>query len=75
MGDFNHWKKYEYPLKRLEFGKWELKLPPKDNGECTIDHLSKLKLVIKGMTGEILDRCLKCAWMIQVGTMDYFLCD
>jgi 1,4-alpha-glucan branching enzyme len=58
MGDFNNWNKHEYPLKKLEFGKWELKLAPKSNGECRIDHLSKLKLVIKGRTGEVLDRLL-----------------
>ena len=56
MGDFNGWKKYEYPFQKLEFGKWELKLAPKANGECRIDHLSKLKLVVKGWNGEILDR-------------------
>jgi len=56
MGDFNNWNKYEYPFKKLEFGKWELRLQPKNNGECRIDHLSKIKLVIKGRNGEILDR-------------------
>lgn len=57
MGDFNNWNKYEFPFKKLEFGKWELKLQPKANGECLIDHLSKIKLVIKGRNGEIFDRC------------------
>ena len=48
MGDFNSWNKFEHPLKKLEYGKWELKLSPKTNGECQVEHLSKLKLVIKG---------------------------
>jgi 1,4-alpha-glucan branching enzyme len=56
MGDFNNWNKFEYPLKKLEFGKWELKLAPKDGGGCRVDHLSRLKLVVKSRDGEILER-------------------
>ena len=56
MGDFNNWNKYEYPLKKLDFGKWELKLSPTANGECRVAHLSKLKLVIKSRDGQIYDR-------------------
>lgn len=56
MGDFNNWNKYEYPLKKLEFGKWELKLAPNSNGECRVPHLSKLKLVVKSRDGQIYDR-------------------
>ena len=29
FGDFNGWNKFEYPFKKLDFGKWEIKLPPK----------------------------------------------
>ena len=56
MGDFNNWNKYEYPMKKLDFGKWELKLAPAANGECRVAHLSKLKLVIKSRDGQIYDR-------------------
>jgi 1,4-alpha-glucan branching enzyme len=56
MGDFNNWNKFELPLKKLDFGKWEIELPPKDNGECRVDHMSKLKLVIKGPDGQIHER-------------------
>ncbi len=41
---------------KLDFGKWEIELPPKDNGECRVDHMSKLKLVIKGPDGQIHER-------------------
>lgn len=58
MGDFNDWNKFEYPLKKLEFGKWELKLPPKSTGECRVDHMSRLKLVVKGPDGQIHERLL-----------------
>jgi 1,4-alpha-glucan branching enzyme len=56
MGDFNNWNKFEYPLKKLEFGKWELKLPPKSNGDCVVEHMSRLKLVVKGPDGQIHER-------------------
>jgi len=56
MGDFNNWKKFENPFCRLEFGKWEIKLGPNGQGECPVEHLSRLKVVIKSPSGEIIDR-------------------
>jgi len=29
MGDFNNWNKFEHKFKKLDYGKWELTLPPK----------------------------------------------
>ena len=55
-GDFNNWNKYEHPFKKLEFGKWEIELKPDPKGDCAIKHLSKIKLVIKAPSGEIIDR-------------------
>uniref|UniRef100_A0A915L7E3 Glycosyl hydrolase family 13 catalytic domain-containing protein n=1 Tax=Romanomermis culicivorax TaxID=13658 RepID=A0A915L7E3_ROMCU len=46
-GDFNGWKQKEFPYKKLEFGRWELELPPKPDGSCPIDHMSVLKVVVK----------------------------
>ena len=56
MGDFNNWNKYEHPFKKLEYGQWEIHLPPTVHGECPIPHMSRIKLVIKSQNGEILDR-------------------
>ncbi len=57
FGDFNDWNKYSHPFKKLDFGKWRLTIPPGKDGACAVKHLSKIKLVVKGPTGEILDRC------------------
>lgn len=45
-GDFNGWNFYAHPYKRMEFGKWELYMPPKEDGSSPIPHGSKLKVVI-----------------------------
>ena len=56
FGDFNNWNKFEYPFKKLEFGKFELKIPPMENGQCRVAHLSKIKLAIKSNDNEVVDR-------------------
>ncbi|XP_076450811.1 1,4-alpha-glucan-branching enzyme-like isoform X2 [Babylonia areolata] len=44
-GDFNNWELEDrYQLRRTEFGRWELRIPPSDDGSCPIKHLCKLKL-------------------------------
>ncbi|CAH1246328.1 GBE1 [Branchiostoma lanceolatum] len=60
MGDFNEWDKTSRSFKKLPFGKWELVLPPKDDGSCPLDHLSKYKLVVKDKHGHLLERI--CPW-------------
>jgi len=56
MGDFNNWNKHQHAFKKLDFGRWELQLPPTARGECPVPHMSRIKLVIKSPSGEILDR-------------------
>lgn len=56
MGDFNNWNKHQHAFKKLDFGRWELQLPPTAQGECPVPHMSRIKLVIKSPSGEILDR-------------------
>ncbi|KAL7631237.1 UNVERIFIED_CONTAM: hypothetical protein RMT77_018462 [Armadillidium vulgare] len=46
-GEFNDWNATSHAFKKLEFGKWELTIPPKSDGSCAIPHLSKVKLVIQ----------------------------
>lgn len=56
FGDFNQWNKFEHSFKKLDYGKWELRLKPDGNGDCVVPHLSKLKLVIKSHDGEVHER-------------------
>ncbi|KAM9088092.1 1,4-alpha-glucan-branching enzyme isoform 2-T2 [Megaptera novaeangliae] len=55
-GDFNDWNPFAYPYKKLDFGKWELYIPPKQNRSVLVPHGSKLKVVIRSKSGEILYR-------------------
>ncbi|XP_041365409.1 1,4-alpha-glucan-branching enzyme-like [Gigantopelta aegis] len=64
-GDFNDWKfEDKYAFKKLDFGKWELKIPPEADGSCPIKHCSKLKLGMKTRSGQIEDRI--CPWATHV---------
>ncbi|XP_077550525.1 1,4-alpha-glucan-branching enzyme [Haemaphysalis longicornis] len=56
-GDFNGWERLTHPFKKLPFGKWELTLPPGDDGSCQLKHLDRVKIVVlKKSTGELCDR-------------------
>jgi len=55
-GDFNDWQHKEYPFTRIEYGKWELHLPPNPDGSPLIKHGSKIKLVVETNRGKLLDR-------------------
>ncbi|XP_029795004.1 1,4-alpha-glucan-branching enzyme isoform X2 [Suricata suricatta] len=55
-GDFNDWNPFSYPYKKLDYGKWELYIPPKQTKSLLVPHGSKLKVVIRSKSGEILYR-------------------
>lgn len=55
-GDFNGWNETNHAFEKLEFGKWKLHLPAASDGQCQIKHLSKLKLVVKTKSGELVER-------------------
>ncbi|KAK3561176.1 hypothetical protein QTP86_028364, partial [Hemibagrus guttatus] len=55
-GDFNGWDKFSHPYKKLEFGKWELHIPPKEDKSPAVAHNSKLKVVLHTQEGERLYR-------------------
>lgn len=55
-GDFNGWNRESHPYKKLEYGKWELILPPNQDGSCAIPHLSELKVVVETQSGSKEDR-------------------
>ncbi|KAM6446236.1 1,4-alpha-glucan-branching enzyme isoform 1-T1 [Liasis olivaceus] len=55
-GDFNNWNPFSHPYKKMDFGKWDLFIPPGPDGFRPVSHGSKLKLVIRTKTGEVLYR-------------------
>ncbi|XP_001361183.3 1,4-alpha-glucan-branching enzyme [Drosophila persimilis] len=55
-GDFNNWHWESHPFKKLEFGKWELHLPPNADGSPQIKHLSEIKIIIRNHSDHLLDR-------------------
>lgn len=55
-GDFNNWNRDAHPYQRLQYGKWELHLPPNQDGSCQIKHLSEVKVVVRTLSGELVDR-------------------
>uniref|UniRef100_A0A1I7YBD7 1,4-alpha-glucan branching enzyme n=1 Tax=Steinernema glaseri TaxID=37863 RepID=A0A1I7YBD7_9BILA len=46
VGEFNGWNKESHVYKRQEFGKFELRIPPTETGECAIPHGSHLKIAV-----------------------------
>ncbi|XP_007901760.1 1,4-alpha-glucan-branching enzyme isoform X2 [Callorhinchus milii] len=56
VGDFNQWNTSSHPYKKLEFGKWELRIPPDARGFSPIPHKSKLKVLIHNKKSELLYR-------------------
>lgn len=55
-GDFNGWNRDSHPYNKLEFGKWELILPPNSDGTPVIKHLSEIKVVVQTQEGGKEDR-------------------
>lgn len=55
-GDFNGWNRDSLPYKKLEYGKWELIIPPNGDGSCAIPHLSEVKVVVDTQKGTREDR-------------------
>lgn len=52
----DNWNKTSTPYKKLEYGKWELRLPPNADGSSPIKHLSEVKIIIKDHNNELLER-------------------
>lgn len=55
-GDFNNWNCMLHPFKSIGYGKWELYIPPNQDGSVPIKHGSSLKLVVQSKSGEMADR-------------------
>jgi hypothetical protein len=52
----DNWNKTMHPYKKLEYGKWELHLPPNSDGSCVIKHLSEMKIIILDKYGQLHER-------------------
>ncbi|ESO85219.1 hypothetical protein LOTGIDRAFT_195979 [Lottia gigantea] len=60
-GEFNNWAiESSCEFKRSDFGKWKLSIPANSDGTCPIKHNTKLKLVIRTKSGEMVERI--CPW-------------
>ncbi|XP_051171399.1 1,4-alpha-glucan-branching enzyme [Leptopilina boulardi] len=55
-GDFNEWNRTKTPFRKLEYGKWELKLNANPDGTCPLKHNAEVKLIVKNQNGELLER-------------------
>nr|XP_048724837.1 1,4-alpha-glucan-branching enzyme isoform X1 [Caretta caretta] len=67
-GDFNGWNPFSHPYKKIDYGKWELFIPPGQDGFSPVPHGSKLKVVIRSKNGEILYRI--SPWAKYVARVD-----
>ncbi|KAH6656799.1 1,4-alpha-glucan-branching enzyme [Truncatella angustata] len=55
IGDFNGWDRGSHPMKKNDYGVWEIVLPAA-NGEPAIPHNSKLKISMTTPSGDRIDR-------------------
>ncbi|XP_075053173.1 1,4-alpha-glucan-branching enzyme [Mixophyes fleayi] len=55
-GDFNNWNPTAHPYRKLDYGKWEIHIPPREDKTPPIHHSSKIKVVVKSKSGELLYR-------------------
>ncbi|KAL2133595.1 hypothetical protein VTI74DRAFT_2070 [Chaetomium olivicolor] len=56
IGDFNKWDRKSHPMKKDEFGVFEITVPPTADGKPAIPHNSKVKITLELPTGEWVDR-------------------
>lgn len=52
----DNWQWEASPFKKLDYGKWELILPPKADGTCQVSHLSEVKVIVRTNKGELVAR-------------------
>ncbi|KAI4526579.1 glycoside hydrolase family 13 protein [Schizophyllum commune Loenen D] len=63
IGEFNDWNRISHPMKKDNYGVWEVTVPAKD-GVCAIPHDSKLKISLILPHGERIERIP--AWIKRV---------
>lgn len=55
-GDFNNWQWEANAFTKLDFGKWEIKIPANADGSCAIHHLSEVKVIVRTRFGQLVSR-------------------
>jgi 1,4-alpha-glucan branching enzyme len=56
IGEFNQWNRSSHPLKKLDYGQWEIHLPARSDGTPAIHHGERYKIQFTGANGETFDR-------------------
>ncbi|ELQ43365.1 1,4-alpha-glucan-branching enzyme [Pyricularia oryzae Y34] len=56
VGDFNQWSRQSHPMKKNEYGVFEITVPPTAAGEPAIPHNSKVKISLFLPNGQLIDR-------------------
>jgi 1,4-alpha-glucan branching enzyme len=64
IGEFNNWDTTAHPMKRNEFGVWEVTIPANSDGTTAIPHNTKVKISMTTPAGERIDRLP--AWIKRV---------
>ncbi|CAK5275450.1 unnamed protein product [Mycena citricolor] len=64
IGDFNDWNRVSHPMKKDQFGVWEITVPPTGGGACAIPHDSKVKISMIIPSGQRIERLP--AWIKRV---------
>lgn len=54
--NIDNWQWEATPYKQLPFGKWELYLPPREDGSSPVRHLSEVKVIVRTHSGQLVDR-------------------
>ncbi|KAK0206821.1 glycoside hydrolase family 13 protein [Desarmillaria ectypa] len=64
IGEFNDWNRTSHPMKKNQFGVWEIAVPPLSSSVCAIPHDSKIKISMILPSGERVERIP--AWIKRV---------
>lgn len=64
IGDFNGWSRDAHKMKKDDFGKWHISIPPLAGAKCAIPHDSKIKISMLLPSGERIERLP--AWILRV---------
>ncbi|KAI0335635.1 glycoside hydrolase [Cubamyces sp. BRFM 1775] len=64
IGEFNNWNRISHPMKKNEYGVWEIVVPPQRPGVCAIPHDSKIKISMILQSGARIERIP--AWIRRV---------
>lgn len=56
VGEFNNWSRDSHPMKKNDFGVFEITIPPTSGGKAAIPHNSKIKITLELPSGEWVDR-------------------